>query len=239
MIRDERETRVDLARILSAIDCFEDKLENDRLVIESNPILTEEERQIIANDYRAAIGKKRHGIRVLTAIMEQQKTRGSLDRCQKLEECKAIAAASLQAIADEFLGLIDKYLLPASHTNVKSTIFYLKNKGDFLRYRCECCGESEVKRIAPEADKCYKAAIRLHNEHVKSPTGMSLALALNYSIFLCEVMNRKKDAIQLARQTLDESAVFSNDGPEDEVLEAANIQEMLRKNIASWTRDDE
>ena len=239
MSKAERGVRVNLAKVLSTIDCFEDKLKNDKSLIEADPVLSEEERQIILNDYRAAISGKRQGIRVLSAIIEQQKARNRLDRCQRLEECKATAIQELQSVLSEFLGLLDDYLITSSDDNVKAQIFYMKAKGDFLRYQCECCKEDERSRIASKAQDCYKSAMKLQSENSSGQSAMSLVLALNYSILLYEVMDNKNDAIELAQKTLDQSSVLAKEGMEEQFSEIASIQQMLRKNLTSWSREEE
>lgn len=237
-MQEERSKRVDLAKILSNTDCYTQKLENAKEIIKLNPVLTEEERTIIANDFRAVISNQRKGIRILTALAEQQRTRNRLDRAQKLEESRSTAISELWETAETFLMMIDKMLLPAAEKDTKATIFYLRTKADFIRYQCECCEENKKRALIVRAEECYALAMEKIRAGTQNPSSLSLSVALNYSVFMYEMRGKRKEAVELAQRTLDEGACFVNDGNDDEFAEVTNLQQILRKNITTWTRDE-
>ena len=234
-----RQTRVDLARILCHVDCPNEKLQNDRWIIDLDPKLSEDERQIITADYRAAISKHRHGIRVLEAIIEQERARNKPERAQKLDENRAEAIRQLRAAVDEFLGLLDGRLIPVAFSDERATVFYMKTKADFLRYACECPeNDDEKQNFAAEAEKCYKRAMELHRAQLGSPDALLFSTALNYSILLFDLLKRRDEAIEIAQQALDECLSVLKEGDEGEKSEISSIHQILRENIQAWTCED-
>ena len=233
----DRQTRVDLARILCPMDCFEEKLENDRWIINLDPKLSEDERQIIVADYHGAISQKRHAIRVLESVCEQERALNRPDRAQKLEENRAEAILQLDSIVSEFLRLLDDVLIPEALGDDRATIFYIKTKADFLRYSCEWTDGEERQSRAQDAEKCYKRATELFQLKIGTPDALSFAIGLNYSIFLFETVKRREAAVEVAQQTLDECLSVLKDS--EESPETAHIHQVLRANIRSWTSEDE
>ena len=134
--------------------------------------------------------------------------------------------------------LIDRMLLPAAEKDAKATIFYLRTKADFLRYECEWCDNSKKPALMERAEECYASALEKIRAGTPNPSSLSLSVALNYSVFMYEMRGKRREAVELAQRTLDEGACFVNDGNENEFAEVTNLQQILRTNITTWTRDE-
>lgn len=77
---------------------------------------------------------------------------------------------------------------------IESKVFYLKMKGDYYRYKAEIENSDEVKEKAEEA---YKKA---HEEDLPPTHPIKLGLALNFSVFYYEIMNKSDKACEMAKK---------------------------------------
>ncbi|OHS97819.1 14-3-3 protein sigma [Tritrichomonas foetus] len=226
-----------VAKILEPMECNTHKLKLIRELIPANPTLNREQRNLFLSTYRSATLKKRNGLRILRAIAEQQRKSGKIDRAQKLEELKNILQVELFDLCTEVHMMIDKYLYPET-MDANSNAFYLKMNADFYRYEYEFASEANQQELASKARECYLKAMHISKESLQRGSALSLSLSLNYSVFLYEVENQKKQAIDTAQNALDESGILVHDGNDDDYSEAATTQQLLRENITMWTRDE-
>jgi hypothetical protein len=66
---------------------------------------------------------------------------------------------------------------------------------------------------------------------------LRLSLGLNFSVFTFEVMNKKGEAIRIAKEAFDNS-LFDLQGVDDERLnETLRVMQLLRDNILLWDVD--
>lgn len=233
-----REFDVSLARILVGTDCHTDKVEIMKSLIKRPEPLNAEERSFILYAYRSMLQPKRHGLRVLKAIVDQQKARGNTERVQKLQESVTLITNEINTICNEGISLVSQYGLNKAEENPEAQAFYFKMKGDLYRYLCEDASIAERDAYANKANDCYEAATSNVKETNHTASSLSLSIALNKSVFLYEILNKKKEAIETAQHALDESGILVNDGNDDEFAEATMIQQSLRENLGLWTRDE-
>ena len=86
-----------------------------------------------------------------------------------------------------------------------------------------------------KAQEFYQKASEIS---LQKDSSLSLAISLNYSVFLYEVQKQKKKAIEVAQQALDESGILVNDGNDENFSESITMQGLIRENISAWTRDE-
>ena len=64
-----------------------------------------------------------------------------------------------------------------------------------------------------------------------------LGLALNYSVFLYEIIGQKQEAIDLADKSFKEAVDLLDELVEDEYSEATLILQLLKDNVTLWTEE--
>jgi len=66
-----------------------------------------------------------------------------------------------------------------------------------------------------------------------------LGLALNFSVFHYEVMNNKKQAIELGEAALSDALEKIDDVDEETFRDAKSIIELLKENLSLWKEEEE
>lgn len=226
--------KFDTLKILEPINCDNDKLEIMRELIRSNPCFNHDQRILFLSTYRAATLSKRNGLRMLVAIANQQKHRGKFERAQKLDEIKLVLQNELFDLCNEVQQMIDDYLLPKANDQ-ESKAFYFIMKADFFRYIHEFTSEADRIEFEKKAEEFYQNAFEIP---LQKDSPLSLAISLNYSVFLYEVQKQKKKAIEIAQQALDESGILVNEGNDEDYSDSITMQRLIRENISTWTRDE-
>merc|ERR1712071_337845 len=133
--------------------------------------LAVEERNLLSVAYKNAVGSRRAAWRIITSVEQKERTKGNEDNATWAKEYCGKVEAELQKICDTVLGLLDGNLISKASTG-ESKVFYQKMKADYFRYIAEF---SEGANKVAEKDLPVTHPIRL-------------GLALNYSVFLYEVL---------------------------------------------------
>merc|ERR1712241_810205 len=66
-----------------------------------------------------------------------------------------------------------------------------------------------------------------------------LGLALNYSVFMYEVLNQPDDACKMARTAFEDAIAELDNVAEDSYKDSTLIMQLLRDNLTLWTSDPE
>ncbi|XP_030862957.2 14-3-3 protein epsilon-like isoform X1 [Gorilla gorilla gorilla] len=103
------------------------------------------------------------------------------DHCNKVE-------TELKLICGDVLDVLDKHLIPAARTG-KSKVLYYEMKGDYHRYLAEFATGNDRKEVAENSLVAYKAASDIAVRELSPMHPIHLCLALNFSIFSCEILN--------------------------------------------------
>jgi 14-3-3 protein epsilon len=102
---------------------------------------------------------------------------------------------------------MDKNLFPNAASNGDQA-FYLKIKGDSLRFIYEFASGAERNSAIKRAEDAYKSASELAADlEAVDPT--KLCLALNYSVFLNDIVGDTKRAYVMAMQTYEDANMHS------------------------------
>ena len=86
--------------------------------------------------------------------------------------------------------------------DAEAKVFYLKMKGDYLRYQAEVASASQadsVKELTDGSDEAYSAA-SMAAKDLPATHPIRLGLALNYSVFFYEIQNNPSKACELAKK---------------------------------------
>lgn len=88
----------------------------------------------------------------------------------------------------------------SSSNDAEAKIFFLKMKGDYLRYKAEVASPKEKEGVTNSSEEAYKKALELSEAELPPTHPIRLGLALNFSVFYYEIQNKKDKACLLARK---------------------------------------
>merc|ERR550534_187261 len=114
-------------------------------------------------------------------------------------------------------------------------VFFMKLIGDYYRYLSEVTNDEQHRKFCGESyEKASEAAKKLWETH---PT--RLGLALNYSVAKYEILNKKKEACELAKDTF-ESAINNLDSLSNNTYKDSSlIMQLLRDNLTLWEKEQQ
>jgi len=136
------------------------------------------------------------------------------------------------------INFINEYLLKRAKDDEAIT-FYYKRKGDFYRYIAEYEKGNLKKLTKDSALKAYNQAIEISSK-LNVLNLIQLKLFLNYSIFLYNILDEHKKAIEIAKEQLDEMnkkfPVIDEDDNENKELK--EIYKLFKKKINIWEKNE-
>ena len=186
--------------------------------------------------YKNWVGTRRTAWRAISAVEQKEEAKGS-KFLELLRAYKTKVENEVETICNDVADLLDKGLIPKSNGG-EPEVFYLKMKADYYRYFAECVTGDKNKKAGEQAHECYKKATEKASA-LPTTHPIRLGLALNYSVFLYEIINSPEQACKLAKTTFD-SAIGDLEHLEDEQYkESASIMQLLRDNLTLWTTEAE
>jgi len=200
--------------------------------------LTVEERNLLSVAYKNAVGSRRAAWRIITSVEQKEKTKGNEEQAGFAKEyCKKVEA-ELQKICDTILGLLDEKLIPKTPSG-ESKVFYVKMKADYYRYIAEFTDGTAKDEASQKAKAAYAEATGVAEKDLVVTHPIRLGLALNYSVFMYEVLNQPEDACKMARTAFEDSIAELDNVAEDSYKDSTLIMQLLRDNLTLWTSDQE
>ena len=138
---------------------------------------------------------------------------------------------------NNIIKIVEKECLPAAKSPETKAFFY-KMIGDYYRYMSESYTEAQMDSIKQHALGNYaKSQEQCASLNACNP--IRLGLALNFSVFQYEVMNNKKQAVEVGEQALTEALEKIDDVDEETFRDAKSIIELLKENLSLWKEEDE
>jgi len=231
----DKETLIQRAKLAEQAERYDDMAAAMKEVtkMQEEP-LTTEERNLLSVAYKNIVGAKRSSWRVISSI-EQKAT----DKEVLAKEYRKKIEGELDAVCNEVLELLDKYLVTKSSSDHESAVFFLKMKGDYYRYLAEVAESSNKQGVVEAADKAYKDACEISEKELKSTNPIRLGLALNYSVFHYEIRSHPSEACTLAKKAFDNAIAELDSLPEDSYKDSTLIMQLLRDNLTLWTADQQ
>merc|ERR1712060_614016 len=141
-------------------------------------------------------------------------------------------------LCDSILGLLDGHLIGKAATG-ESKVFYQKMKADYYRYIAEFRDGDKKKAAAESARKAYEEAHKVATAELQVTHPIRLGLALNYSVFLYEVLSNPDDACKMARTAFEDAIAELDNVAEESYKDSTLIMQLLRDNLTLWTSDQE
>ena len=193
----DRELKFFMARVADQAERYQDVIKNLNTIIDMDPKLSPDERNLLSVAYKALTGSDRSALRTVNAFLEDESIKAINERVEKLEQLRTKLVAELDGYCNELIELTDSKLLPAAD-DALTKVFYEKLKADYFRYSVEFKPESERKEGSEKAKASYQAAMNIAQNDLTKGNPAFLGLALNYSVFLYEIIGQKEEAIKLA-----------------------------------------
>jgi len=200
--------------------------------------LSVEERNLLSVAYKNAVGSRRAAWRIITSVEAKEKTKGNAENasyaktyCGKVEE-------ELQKICDTILNLLGNKLIPNT-TSGESKVFYVKMKADYYRYVAEFTDGEKKKEAADNAKVAYAEATAVGEKDLVVTHPIRLGLALNYSVFMYEVLSSPDEACKMARTAFEDAIAELDNVAEDSYKDSTLIMQLLRDNLTLWTSEQE
>merc|ERR1712032_1049939 len=144
----------------------------------------------------------------------------------------------LQKICDTILGLLDGNLIAKASTG-ESKVFYQKMKADYYRYIAEFSDGDAKAKAAENARQAYDEAAKVAEKDLVVTHPIRLGLALNYSVFQYEVLQKPDEACKMARTAFEDAIAELDNVAEDSYKDSTLIMQLLRDNLTLWTSDQE
>ncbi|CAC5380124.1 14-3-3 protein beta/alpha-1-like [Mytilus californianus] len=238
----ERETLVQKAKLAEQAERYDDMAEAMKKVVEKFRKLNNEERNLLSVAYKNVVGARRSSWRVISSI--ESKTDGTEKKQQLAKDYKNKVTTELQEICKDVLHLLDEHLLKEATEDTdsgnESKVFYLKMKGDYYRYLAEVTDEDGAEgkqEVMEKSNKAYKEAYEQALKHMPPTHPIRLGLALNFSVFYYEIMNKPEEACKLAKSAFDQAITELDTLNEDSYKDSTLIMQLLRDNLTLWTSD--
>ena len=231
-----RELKFFMARVADQAERYTDVVTNLNSIINEDPKLSADERNLLSVAYKALTGSRRSALRTVNAFLEDETVKSIPERSAKLTELQKRLVKELIDLCNELIQLIDTKLLAAADDAI-SKVFYQKLKADYYRYSVEFVPDDEKKDGSDKAKTAYEEAMGIATNELTKANPSYLGLALNYSVFLYEIIGQKKEAIDLADKSFKEAVDLLDELSEDEYSEATLILQLLKDNVALWTEE--
>jgi len=231
------EDNVYMAKLAEQAERYEEMVEYMKLVaMNASEDLSLEERNLLSVAYKNVVGARRASLRIIGSIQSKEESKGG-DKVSLISTYKSKVEDELNAICSDILQLLDTNLIKDALESEPS-VFYQKMKADYYRYLAEFSSGPTKDDHSTSAEKAYTmattAAVRLAPTHP-----IRLGLALNYSVFLYEVMSKQDEACSLAKQAFDDAIAELDTLDEESYKDSTLIMQLLRDNLTLWTSDEQ
>lgn len=234
------------ARLSEKAERFDQMVQNMKEAVETmaaeGVMIGLEERNLLSVAYKNQVGARRTSWRILAKILhDEQIEQGGADGAGKLaiiNEYIVMVESELNSICDDLLQLLERYLLVERADEPEdSRVFFLKMKGDYLRYKAEIAKEATIGKISEEAHTAYQTALDIATSSLSKTNPTRLGLALNYSVFCFEILNQKSMAVDMGKQAFDGAISELDSLSEESYKDSTLIMQLLRDNLSLWTTE--
>ncbi|KAI5168167.1 14-3-3 protein epsilon [Nematocida sp. AWRm78] len=201
-----------------------------------------EERNMLSVAYKNQVGVRRTSWRILTKSLQEcklaeQNSSGAVNEkhIQIIMDYIKTVESELNGICDDLLSLLDSYLI--QETAKDSQVFFLKMKGDYLRYKAEIANNEYLAEVSQQAHDAYQKAMEIANANLPPTNPTRLGLYLNYSVFCFEILNERTRAIEMGKKAFDEAISELDSLTEESYKDSTLIMQLLRDNLSLWTTE--
>jgi len=184
---------------------------------------------------------------------------------EKAEAYRETIAGELKAlITDVVTNVVGKFVTgPLAASNTEVLVFFHKMEGDYNRYGAEVTAGDDKMKYKTKAQQAYQCATELCERQVPAGTGKAkekgeavaptnetedelpptnpirLGLALNYSVFMYEILEAKEEASKVADQAFEAAIDKLDELSEEQYRDSTLIMQLLKDNRDLWSTGEE
>jgi len=190
--------------------------------------LSMEERDLFSHAFKSAIG----GRRVAVAVAIGNETTDN-PFAPNAAGYRSLVQNELREVCQQVTDILENYLIPNAQPG-EPRVFFLKMAGDYYRYMAEAVNQQD-ENIRINAQTRYAAATEEAKASLPSAHPVRLGLALNFSVFLHEVVGDAASACRYAQEALQEATIGYESLPPEAQRDAYETISLLQKNLQLWT----
>jgi len=226
------------AKLAEQAERYDEMAEYMEKVGDAGDELSVEERNLLSVAYKNAVGSRRAAWRIITSVEQKEKTKGNEENAKWAKEYCSKVEAELEKICGTILKLLDDKLIGKATTG-ESKVFYQKMMADYYRYIAEFTDGDAKSKAAEKARAAYADAAAVAEKDLAVTHPIRLGLALNYSVFMYEVLSNPDEACKMARTAFEDAIAELDNVAEDSYKDSTLIMQLLRDNLTLWTSDQE
>jgi hypothetical protein len=222
-----------LARCAERAERYDDMADFMIEKVKSGTALNGEERDLLSAAFKGALTGRRTAVNI--AVYHEQ---------QEDPRLKEIAAgyrskvqSELKELCQKILSYLESSLIPAAVPG-EPKVFFLKMAGDYYRYMAEVQQDAVAKQsITQKAQEYYQQGMSEASCSLTSTHAVRLGLALNYSVFLHQVVGQCGAAVEIANDMLVSAAQDYQVLPPEAQADCADsidTMNLLRENLEMW-----
>ncbi|KAF9210619.1 hypothetical protein BGZ59_009196 [Podila verticillata] len=218
----ERETNVYMAKVAEQSERYDEMVSYMKEITKHHVQLTLEERNLLSVAFKNLVGARRASWRIVTSIEGKEASNNNTERVEHLKPYRAKIEDELNLTCADILRILDEDVIPFVDSDDKDecNVFYYK-----------------IAQATEDAKKAYVTATESSgNLHCTHP--IRLGLALNYSVFMFEILEDRQLALTTAKTAFDEAVSALESLEETSYKDAALIMQLLRDNLSLWAAED-
>jgi len=233
-----REKAVYFAKLAEQAERYDEMATKMEEVGNAGEELSVEERNLLSVAYKNAVGSRRAAWRIISSVEQKEKSKGNDGNAAFAVEYRAKVEAELDDICNKILKLLDEKLITGASSG-ESKVFYQKMKADYYRYIAEYTEGDKKSKASEAARLAYTEAQTVAEKDLAVTHPIRLGLALNFSVFMYEVLNNPDEACKMARTAFEDAIAELDNVAEDSYKDSTLIMQLLRDNLTLWTSDQE
>ena len=209
---------------------------DEMITLCDEPLNTDQIKIILAAN-SLYINQLRKSQRSLVKLLMEEKEAKNLIYEIKSNKEKAIIDRS-----EKFIKLINEYILPKNNLSNEHHALFLKTKADYYRYLAEVTHDHELFINKQNALYFYMEAKRL-TKNLDNLNAIKLDIALNYSVFLNEIMNKRINSYFAAKEAVFNALSDLKNCTEaelaaEEMRDSLICIEILNRNVEEWYNEE-
>ncbi|XP_015370711.1 PREDICTED: 14-3-3 protein zeta/delta-like [Diuraphis noxia] len=227
------------AKLAQEANRFEEMAKYMRQVAECGVPMTKEEDNMLAAAYKSVLDTKRSSRRTLVTI--EQKDGITSWEATVVRHYRARIDDELRALCTEVLTLVDRWLMSDQpETSDPSTgVFYWKLCADYNRYAAEVIDDPDDRAAVVAISRAaYEQADRLGRKNLRPIDPIRLGLMLNYSVFLYQVCQQRRQGHDVAKLAFDEALAEIDTIEESMYDDSTLILRLIRDNLTIWIQEN-
>jgi 14-3-3 protein epsilon len=208
----------------------------DEMVKLRNNEPSEEDCNLVVSCYRFFISEKRTSWRNLSLMDNREQNVKLMNN-----EIRTTYEDFIIKACERLIALINNFILNKVKTDRNFALF-LRVKADHYRYMAEVTYNQNLFNNKQNAFELYKQAYELSSK-LDILDVVRLSIALNYSVFLYEILHKRLNSIFYAKEALSRALSdlkgFTAEQISDERFkESLNIIEILNENVHTWYKEE-